>query len=196
MNEHFKNLFALVEEVRQNLEEMERLQEVSRTVAGEARKFYNSVIEKYRQEEKRIIDRMEQAEKENKDNKAEIVELTRQQLKAEATGGTFPGIPRLEKLKSEVATYPLKLEAMEKLKADVYITAADQRKIQEYRAAWFEAWQDLNRIESKMMALLGTIKGDGTLFCLASLEHTPAESHFMDEAIEKLQQFRREDIEE
>ena len=80
MDKNFDELFTKVSELQKLQEEREKLKGERLELENRARAFFNSVIEKYRQEESRIDERMEEAERENEANKAAIVALTRQQI--------------------------------------------------------------------------------------------------------------------
>lgn len=193
MDNHFKTLFALVDEVRQNVTEKESLQKESRKLRSRATELYNSVVERYQQERQQIVDRIEQAEKENERNKAEIVELTRQQIMTETSGGVFWEAERLESLKANVTTYPLKLEALERLKDDICIPAVDWQKIEAFQANGYNLLHQISGISEKLETLLADIKGDAVLNCLATLERVPSNCEFMAEQFKVLQSMRKEE---
>lgn len=196
MDNYFNILFALVDEVRQNVTEKERLQEESWKLRSRATELYNSVVEQYRQEKQRITDRMEQAEKENERNKAEIVELTKRQIETETKGCVFREVERLEKLKADVATYSLKLEALERLKADVCIPAADWQQLEIFWTQGNNLLHHIDSISEKLEMLLANIKGDAVLDCLATLERIPGSCEFMPGQFKALQSMKKEEAEE
>ena len=150
MNKNFEELFTKVSELQKLQEERERLKGERLELENRARTFFDSVIERYRQEESRIDERTEEAERENEENKAAIVALTRQQLKAEAEKEPFTDVERLGKLKAEVATYPQKVEALGQLKNEVCISTADQEIISAYRADGADLGNRINRVSGEI----------------------------------------------
>lgn len=196
MDKNFEELFLNVSELKKLQEEREALKGERLKLENQSKDFFNSVVEKYQQEESRIDERMKEAEKANNVNKAAIVELTRQQLKAEVTGETFADMERLGKLKAEVATYPQKLEAFEQLKNEVCVSLADQEIIYGYRAEGADIGSRISKISSKMLPLLADIHHRIALNCLATFEHIPGMDEFLPEQFKILQSMRKEEFEE
>ena len=106
MVKNFGELFTKVSELQKLQEEREKLKGERLELENRARAFFDSVIERYQQEESRIDERMEEAERENEANKAAIVALTRQQLKAEAAKEPFTDAECLGNLKAVVFSLP------------------------------------------------------------------------------------------
>lgn len=198
MNEQFKVLCNTVEELRQIVEAKERLEEERRRLRTRAEQFYTMVIEKYQEGERQLAERIEQAEHEHQKNKKEIVELTRQQLKAETVGGTFKDAERLERLKAEVATYPLKVEALEQLKSDIVISAADQKQLKEYRTKGCDLGDQIYGLSQKTHTILTAIRDTHILNCMASIDMyiIGRNREFMQEQFKTLQNMRKEEVEE
>lgn len=195
MDKNFDELFTKVSELQKLQEERERLKGERLELENRARAFFNSVIERYRQEERRIDERMEEAEKKNEANKAAVVALTRQQLKAEAAGETFKDAERLGQLKGEVATYPQKVEALGQLKNEVCISLADQEIISAYRADGADLGNRINRVSGEMQLLFSDIQNRLILNCLATFEHIPGRAEFLPDQFKTLQSMRKEETE-
>ncbi len=198
MNEKFKSLCDAVDELRQIVEVKEKLEEERRDLRNEAEHFYTLVIEKYQEGERQLAERIEQAEHEHQENKKEIVELTRQQLKAETVGGTFENTERLEKLKAEVATYPLKVEALEQLKNDIVISTEERKQLKEYQAKGYSLGCQIYGLSNKIHTILTAIKDIHVLNCAASVDLyiVGRNREFMPEQFEKLQNMRKEAVTE
>lgn len=196
MNKNFEELFTKVSELQKLQEERERLKGERLELENRARTFFDSVIERYRQEESRIDERMEEAERENEENKAAIVALTRQQLKAEAEKEPFTDVERLGKLKAEVATYPQKVEALGQLENEVCISTADQEIISAYRADGADLGNRIKNISGEMQLLFADIQNRLILNCLATFEYIPGRAEFLPDQLKTLQSMRKEETEE
>lgn len=193
MDKNFEELFTKISEVQKLQEEREKLKGERLELGNRARAFFNSVIERYRQEESRIDERMEEAERENEANKAAIVALTRQQLKAEAAEEPFTDEERLGKLKAEVVTYPQKVEALGKLKNEVCISSQDQEIISTYRADGADLGNRIGRISGEMQLLFADIQNRLILNCLATFEYIPGRAEFLPDQFKILQSMRKEE---
>lgn len=198
MNEKFKLLCDAVDELRQIVEVKEKLEEERRDLRNEAEHFYTLVIEKYQEGERQLAERIEQAEHEHQENKKEIVELTRQQLKVETVGGAFKDAERLERLKAEVATYPLKVETLEQLKSDIVISAADRKQLEEYRIKGCDLGDQIYGLSQKTHTMLTAIRDTHILNCAASIDMyiIGRNREFMPEQFKALQNMRKEEAEE
>ena len=198
MNEKIKALCNAVEELRQIVEVKERLEEERRELRTRAEQFYTLVIEKYQEGERQLAERIEQAEHEHQENKKEIVELTRQQLKAETEGSTFKDAERLERLKAEVATYPLKVEALEQLKSDIVISAANRKQLEEYRTKGRDLGDQIYGLSQKTHTMLTAIRDTHILNCAANIDMyiIGRNREFMPEQFKTLQNMRKEEAEE
>ena len=196
MNKNFEELFTKVSELQKLQEERERLKGERLELENRARTFFDSVIERYRQEESRIDERTEEAERENEENKAAIVALTRQQLKAEAEKEPFTDVERMGKVKAEVATYPQKVEALGQLKNEVCISTADQEIISAYRADGADLGNRINRVSGEMQLLFADIQNRLILNCLATFEYIPGRAEFLPDQLKTLQSMRKEETEE
>lgn len=196
MDKNFGELFTKVSELQKLQEEREKLKGERLELENRARAFFNSVIERYRQEESRIDERMEEAERENESNKAAVVELTRQQLKAEAAKEPFTDAERLGKLKAEVATYPQKVEALGQLKNEVCISSQDQEIISVYRADGADLGNRIKSISGEMQLLFADIQNRLIMNCLATFEYIPGRAEFLPDQLKILQSMRKEETEE
>lgn len=196
MDKNFEELFTKVSDLQKLQEEREKLKGERLELENRARAFFNSVVERYRQEESRIDDRMKEAEKENEANKAEVVALTRQQLKAETEKEPFTDAERLGQLKAEVATYPQKVEALGQLKNDVCVSVADQEKISKYRAEGADLGNRIGKVSGEMQLLFADIQNRLIMNCLATFEYIPGRAEFMPDQIKTLQSMRKEEAEE
>lgn len=196
MDKNFEELFTKVSELQKLQEEREKLKGERLELENRARAFFNSVVERYRQEESRIDDRMKEAEKENEENKVEVVALTRQQLKAETEKKPFTDAERLGQLKAEVATYPQKVEALRQLKNEVCISAADQERIYGYRAEGADLGSRIYKVSGEMQLLFADIQNRLILNCLATFECIPGRAEFLPDQIKTLQSMRKEEAEE
>lgn len=196
MDKNFDELFTKVSELQELQKEREKLKGERLKLENRAKAFFNSVIERYRQEESRIDERMEEAERENEANKAAVVALARQQLKAEATKEPFTDAERLGKLKVEVTTYPQKVEALGQLKNEVCISSADQEIIYGYRAEGTNLGNRINRVSGEMQLLFADIQNRLILNCLATFEYIPGMVEFLPDQLKTLQGMRKEETEE
>lgn len=196
MDKNFDELFAKVSELQKLQEEREKLKGERLELENRARTFFDSVIERYRQEESRIDERMEEAERENEANKAAVVALTRQQLKAETAGEAFKDAERLGQLKAEVATYPQKVEALGQLKNEVCISSADQEIISGYRTEGADLGNRINRVSGEMQLLFADIQNRLILNCLATFEYIPGRAEFLPDQLKTLESMRKEETEE
>ena len=196
MDKIFEELFTNVSKLQKLQEEREKLKVERLEQENLAREFFNSVIETYRQEESRYDERMEEAERENEENKSEVVSLTRQQLKAEARGESFTEEERLGRLKAEVATHPQKEEALRQLKNEVCVSFADQVIISRYRAEGAELWNRIGRVSREMQELLADIQNRIILGCLATFEYIPGRIEFLPDQFRELSNMRKEEAEE
>lgn len=196
MDKNFEELFAKVSELQKLQEERDKLKGERMELETRAKKFFDSVVERYRQEESRFDELMKEAEKENEVNKAAVVALTRQQLKAETEKKSFTYAERLGQLKAEVATYPQKVEALEQLKNEVCISSEDQKIIFEYRTEGAVLVNRIKRVSEKMQLLFADIQNRLILNCLATFEYIPGMAEFMPDQLKTLQNMRKEGAEE
>lgn len=195
MDNNFKQLFEKVEEIKNILEERDKLKEKRGELLTDAQTLYNSVVESYQENEKQIIDRMKQEEIRNQNNKNEIVVLTRQQLKAESSGSDFLESDRLKELKEEVATYPMKMEALESLRNEIVISADDNKKMSCYESEWMKLSQEIDRLCYKIQDVLLNIRDVSIFGCLTSMEFIPGRNGFMKEKLEMWKTMRMEEME-
>jgi|GEM_PF-6402015 hypothetical protein len=198
MNKQFQTLFETVDTLKISLEERNRLIEEQNQLASTAREFMNSVFNKYKAAEKEIEELTEQAEHENEENKAAITEMTLQQLKARNGGEVFLENTKLDHLKADVSTYPLKLEAMEKLKNEIHISASDQKQISNYRAEGLKLGGMIFREGEKLQNILVSLRDGDILNCFASLDpyfETLHSREFLDGFYEEYKNMRKEEYE-
>ena len=196
MDRIFEELFTNVSKLQKLQDERDKLKLERLELENRAREFLNSVIERYRQDEIRIDERMEEAERENEENKSKIVSLTRQQLKAEAKGESFTEEERLDRLKTEVATYPQKAEALRQLKNDVCVSSADQVIISRYRAECADLVNRIGRVSGEMTNLLADIRDRIVLNCMATFEYIPGRIEILPDQFRELSNMRKEEAEE
>ena len=182
---YFLRLSDAVETIRQKQEERERIGQEMAGIVAKATSHYCTISEAYRNEERRIDERMEHAEAENADSKGRIVELTRQQIQAETAGEPFTMRGELDRLKAEVATYPQKVEALQSLKAEVVIAAADMARLEEYRREWQRLTVERASIENEMQQALIELRDGNIPYCLATFEVIPGRRVFLPDNIEK-----------
>lgn len=193
MNKIFDELFTEISEIRNLQEEREKLIEDRLKLERLAGAFFDSVIEEYRQEELLIDECRAKAEKEHEANKAVLVELTKQQMMAEATGKAFTDTEMMEKIKTEVATHPQKEEALSLLKSGVCISAEKQRKISEFCAEGYSIISRNRDVSEKMQVALEDVRDRILLSCFATFEHIPGRSAFMPDQLKTLSSLRKED---
>ena len=165
---YFLRLSDAVETIRQKQEERERIGQEMAGIVAKATSHYCTISEAYRNEERRIDERMEHAEAENADSKGRIVELTRQQIQAETAGEPFT-------MRGE----------LDRLKAEVVIAAADMARLEEYRREWQRLTVERASIENEMQQALIELRDGNIPYCLATFEVIPGRRVFLPDNIEK-----------
>ncbi len=194
MDKAFNKFFLQVDEVKRNLEEKENLVENQKKIRNSALELFASIVSSYEERESQIIERMELEEKQNQDNRSEIVVLTRQQLKADLSGSTFVELDRLNKLKEDVSTHQLRIEALESLKNEVVVSSDDHQKMLGFRLEWSELNRAIHVIDNKLIELITEIRNSTSLDCLSSVEYIPGRNEFLKNEFEKISRMRTEEI--
>ena len=192
MREQYKKLFEAVEELKTKVEELENLEGESERMSREASEVIREVNAKYNKSVSEIQAIIEAAEKENESNKKEVKELTRQQL---VSGEAFRGSDRLALLKSEIATHPLKIEAMQQLLSEICISQEEAAELDRLKAQEHKMNADRRQHEKAILDLLANIRGDITTSCLACYDEYLMESRsrFIDDKYRETERMRREE---
>lgn len=156
MNEHFIKIFETSEELKQVIEQREKLCEERKQIIQETRLLFNKVIAKYQEERKKIDDLQAKAEKENQEKQKTIIVLTKQLI----TSGENKSVTtqELEKLKGDVATYPLQIEAYEQLKKEICVPCDDIDKLNLYKEKGREIGQQIYNKTATICRLLAELK--------------------------------------
>lgn len=194
MRKEFKALFKTMEEIKTKIAELEQEEQERAELRQKTKTELHAIVKKYYEAEQKLNESIEQSEKENQKNREEIKELMRKQMQAENTGEHSGETERLQRLKTEVTTYPLKVEAMEQLRKDIVISAADQQRVGELRERERAAGARVRTIKETITMLLGQLKGDDCFNCLASFEYVPGRDNFMVEEFKKFENMRKEEI--
>ena len=196
MNNNYEELLLKVREIAEHYEQLEKLKKDRKNIESACGEFISFVIAKYQKEEKEISDRMDQEAEKNRNDKEEIIQLTKKQLKAEMQGNPFTGEERLEELKVKAAAHPQKIEALKQIKAEICVSAADMKSIVEYEYAGGEIIRQIQKKAEEISEILSDVRDRIILNCLASLEIPPAMTRFMDDQFHILQNMRKEEIQE
>lgn len=194
MREQYKKLFETVEELKRKVEELEDLEGESTRISLEALEVIQEVKAKYNKSVSDIQATVEEAEQENERNKKEVKELTRQQL---VSAEAFRGSDRLALLRSEIATHPLKIEAMQQLLCEICISQEEAAELDRFKAQEHQINTDRRKHEKAILDLLANIRGDITTSCLACYDEYLMESRsrFIDDKYREIERMRREGAE-
>lgn len=190
----FLDLFAAVERLRALWEEMKDLRQQRQDLEKQGRAFCGEVIERYRAEEKTLEERQKAAEEENEANRAAVVELTKAQILAETSGADFKETERLDKLKTAVATFPLKLEALDQLRQEVKITKEEQERLSELYGEGYKIGMGIYGKANKIRELVDDLRNRYLLECVGDYDLTliKRRAGFLPDMYETLNNMRKE----
>lgn len=196
MEKCFDELIEKVLRVRELEEEREKMKSDREELLKRTSDAFSVIFEKYRNEEQQLDMMIKDAESENRENKAEIVRLTKESIKASAEGAEFIDIDKLNKLKADVATHPQKVEALEQLKCGVCVPSKDVDMLEEYHRQGRTIGNSILRIGNEIQEILVDVRDRISLNCFASFEHIPGREEFAPEIFTKLRNMRKEETEE
>lgn len=185
MDSNFITLFDSVERIRQKQEERERIRKDIAGIKQNAAACYSHIAEEYRGKENKYDEQISKADTENQENKRRITELIRQQIQAETAGEPFEMAAELDRLKAEVATYPQKVEALQSLKDEVYIPAADVEKIEGFLREWQELKNSIRPVEDAIQNELISIREKAIPYCMATFEIIPGLDGFLPDDVNR-----------
>jgi uncharacterized protein YdcH (DUF465 family) len=194
MDKNFERLFDSVEKLRTKQTEKEQTDSKISEVRKKAISHFNHISEEYREQEDRINEKMERAETENQENKERIVELTTQQLQAEIDGKQFDKTEELDRLRADVTNYPLKVEAMARIREGIVISSRALCTLEEYEREWQQLEYKRNSINSEIQSIIADIAKNDLMFCSATTEIVPGRRYFLPDDIKATyDRMRKED---
>lgn len=192
----FERLYSTVEEIKTVFEEREQVKEELEELRREAKQFFSDTVERYRSEEERLEQRKgQEVEKYNKMT-AEFRDLSAEKFKRETQGGIFQQEERLKELREYLGTYDLTLQGIEAAKKSVAITSHEQRTMNVYFGEGSKKIQKVRSMGDTLSMLLGKLKGDEALRCLANFEYVPGQQVFMENELNEWKKLRFEELEE
>lgn len=192
MKKEFEALFKTIEELKTKISELEQEEQNRAELRQQTKTEFYAIVKKYYDAEEKINERMRKAEEENIKNREEIKILMRKQIEAEETGREFEGAERLEKLKAEVAAYSLKIETIEQLRKEVVVSVAEQEKISELRSEESRSGGRVRSLRDAVSLILGKLRDENCLQCLASFEYVPGREQFMYDEFKEFAEMRME----
>lgn len=194
--ENFEKLYKTVEDIKTTFDEREHVKEELAAVREEAKQFFDDTVKNYRAEEEKLNQLIEQEKEKCARLAAEFRALSAEKTKCRMQCIAFQDEERLKELTDYLGTYELTMRGMEEARKSIVISARAQRLMEQYQARGTDRSQKARSMADTLSMLLGKLKGEDALNCLASFEYIPSQWDFMPAEMKEWNDMRMEDLEE
>ena len=192
----FEGLYKTVEEIREVFEQRELEKMELAEIRKAAKSLFEESLQKYRCEEDQLNKRIEKEKKKCEEWGAEFRALSTEKTKCDMQGREFKEDKRYTELMQYLSTYQLILQGMEATRKSIVISAEAQKDMDNYRNRGNEKCRKIKTMGETISMLLGKLKGEDALMCLAGFDYRPGSGEFTMPELKEWESLRMEDIEE
>lgn len=192
--DNFEKLYKTVEDIKTTFDEREHVKEELAAVREEAKQFFDDTVQKYREEEERLDRRIAQEKQKCEEWAAEFRALSMEKTKCELNREEFLKNERYVELMEYLSTYHLTIQGMEATRDSIVISARAQQLMEQYQARGTDRSRKALSMGDTIAMLLGKLKGEDALNCLASFEYIPSQWEFMPAEMKEWEGLRMEEL--
>ena len=193
---NFESLYKTVDEIRQVFEQRELEKMELAEIRKDAKLLFEESLHKYRSEEDQLNKRIEKEKKKCEEWGAEFRVLSTEKTKCDMQGREFKEDKRYTELMQYLSTYQLIMQGMEATRKSIVISAEAQRNMDNYCNQGSEKSRKIKTMGETISMLLGKLKGEDALMCLAGFDYRPGSGEFTMPELKEWESLRMEDIEE
>lgn len=193
--ENFEKLYKTVEDIKETFDEREKVIEELAAVREEAKQFFDDTVRNYRAEEEKLNQLIKQEKEKGARCVAEFQQLCAEKTRCRMQGEEFQDEARLKDLTDYLGTFDLNMRGMEEARKGIVISARAQQLMEQFRTCGTDKSRKAKSMADTIAMLLGKLKGEDALNCLASFEYIPSHWEFMTKELEEWGGLRMEGLE-